>query len=162
GLVRVIDLNPDLEKVRVALSPKGELAFKLDEARKVLTPLSHQHFLVRKATDASSLRALAESDPPGLLEHLFDSFRRPLTGKEIREHLEPVVPGGWTRWWGRVKEHGRLIATGSGARLSYHWSASADDAESTIKGEFDRATLERKIELARRHAGRAPSLDRHL
>ena len=76
GLVRVIDLNPDLEKVRVALSPRGELAFRLDEARKVLTPLSHQHFLVRKATAPAALRSLAESDPPALLEHLFESFRR--------------------------------------------------------------------------------------
>lgn len=163
GAGRVVELNLELEGFKVDFPGHAGLSVGLRAAPKMLEPLPPGHVLRRKTEEPEALAALAESDPPALLRAVLESFERPLTGGEVREAVDGVVPEErWTSWWTAARKHPQVVAHGGGARQTYGWLASEEHAVEAVEGKFDEAEPRVKIALYRKEAGRDPELARRM
>jgi transcription elongation GreA/GreB family factor len=158
GVGRVTEINLALSTLRVEFPGGAKMSFRVAEAEKLLTALEPGHFLLVKAEAPETLQAQAESNPAGLLEHVFRSMRRPLTAPEIKDLLSGIVPESrWATWWKKATASGRLASSG-GKRASYTWSASGADADAALQAAFAASSGRERLDMARRHAGRSKSL----
>jgi transcription elongation factor GreA len=74
----------------------------------------------------------------------------------IKAALDGVLPAtSWTSWWNRARKHPRILTTGSGSRLRYSVSSSAEDAAETLLAELDQADPRQRLAVAKRIAARA-------
>lgn len=158
GAGRVVGLSPQLGVLRLDFEREKNVPVPIHAAGKYLTPLPVGHFLRRRLEEREALLTMAASDPQGLLEHVLESFGIPMTMSEVKAALEGIVEAeNWSAWWNRAKKHPRLLASGSGARVSYRL-ASGGEVEEEVAREFEAAPLERQLELARRHGARGGAL----
>ncbi len=157
GVGRVREINLTLDAIRVLFAPGGGLlSFKPDEAARMLEPLPPGHFLIETLDARDELRALAGSDGPELLRRLFVAVERPLPLSELREMLAAIVdPPQWSSWWTAARRDRRLTVSRSNLCT---WSDSADDADTTLLGQFMAATVRGRLDLARKFAKRSAKL----
>src|SRR5262249_17917883 len=133
----------------------GKMSFRLGEAQKLLTPLEPGHFLLEKAERPEALRKRAETDPAGLLEHLFKSLQKPLTAAELKELLAGIVPDDkWTSWWKKASADTRLASSGT-KRPTYTWVASSQAADEAPRDAFGRTRGRDRLKMARKPASRS-------
>src|SRR5204862_4357209 len=78
-----------------------------------LTPLAPEHFLVRKASDLSSIKKLAAEDPVAVVRSIIESLGGAATAAQIGEWLvgDVLTEPEWKRWWESTKK--LLKATGA-------------------------------------------------
>jgi transcription elongation GreA/GreB family factor len=152
GVGRVVEANLGLESFKVDFERHRGLMVGFKAAAKLLRPLTTDHVLRRKLEGPAGLKAAAPSE---LLRITLRSFDRPLTAGEIREVLAGIVSEGqWTSWWGAARKHPQVLASGSGARQTYTWAESRDDAQESVWRAFERGAPQRKLELLRREGAR--------
>lgn len=160
GAGRVVELNPALDVIRVEFGGI-RVPFSLVSGEKSLMRLPPGHFLRTKLEDPASLQRLAEEDPAESVRRQLESFGRPLTTAEIRENMSGLVDESrWTNFWAAARRHPQLLLSGAGKAAAVSWSASAGDAEESLRREFEEAEPPRKIELARKNAKRSKELAR--
>jgi transcription elongation GreA/GreB family factor len=95
------------------------------------------------------------------VRRLLESFGRPLTVGEVRDHFGGVVDDArWSSFWASARKHPQLLVAGASRGALVSWSASADEAEETVRREFAAAEPHKKLDLARRHAKRSRELAR--
>ncbi len=158
GAGRVIGVSPQLGVLRLDFEREKNVPVPIHAAAKHLSPLPPGHFLRRRLEDREALERQAAEDPPGLLEHVLESFGTPMGVSELKAALEGLVPAdAWTSWWNKAKKHPRLLASGSGTRVAYRLAAGGG-VEDEVAREFAGAALEQQLELARRHGGRGGEL----
>jgi transcription elongation GreA/GreB family factor len=156
GVGRVVDANLGLESFKVDFERIRGVTVGFKAAPKLLRPLAPEHVLRRKLEQPEALRKLA---PPALLHIALQSYDRPLTAGEIREILAGIVSESqWTAWWGAARKHAQVVASGSGARQTYHWADSSGDALESVWKAFERDEPRRKIERLRREGPRDAAL----
>ncbi len=154
GLGRVVETNLALQKVKIKFEKATPLVVRRDEAKKLLTWLPPEHFMMRRLEDPQGVRARAAAEPDAVLRELLTHFRRPLTAGEIRECMTGVVEGPqWSSWWNRAKSHPQVL-TSRERKSAFAWSQSSEAADISVLAEFKAAPFEQKLELARRHAKR--------
>lgn len=154
GLGRVVETNLALQKVKIKFEKATPLVVRRDEAKKLLTWLPNEHFMMRRLEDPEGVKARALAEPDVFLRELLLHFARPLTAGEIRECMTGIVEGGsWSSWWNRAKSHSQVLASRE-RKNAFQWSESTQTADVAILAEFRAATFEKKLELARRHAKR--------
>lgn len=159
GAGRVVEANLELEAFRVDFPGHPDLSVGFRAAPKVLEPLPEGHVLRRKTEAPEALAALAESDPPGLLRLVLESFARPLTGGEVREAVQGVVAEErWTAWWSAARRHPQVVGHGGGARQTYTWLASEGHAVEAVWRRFEKASPRDQVALLRKEADRDPEL----
>lgn len=159
----VTELNLDLGICRLDFEKEKRVAVPLGAAQKFLTPLPPGHLLRAKIDDPETLTASAAKSPAETFARLLQSFGRPMTASEVKDAMIGIVPEAkWTSWWTSARKHPQIVISGSGARASYSWNASSEEAEGTIRKDFDRATTRAKLELARKHSGRSEALADHF
>ena len=162
GAGRVVGLSPQLGVLRLDFEREKNVPVPIHAAAKYLTPLPPGHFLRRRLEERDALQRQAEEDPQALLEHVLESFAQPMGVSELKAALDGVVAtDAWTSWWNKAKKHPRLLASGSGARVTYRLAAGAG-IEDEVEREFDGAALEQQLELARRHGGRTAALSARM
>ena len=155
GAGEIIDVNIELERLRVELAGKGPISVGFGAAAKVLEPLTAQHFLYRKVREPETLSDLAKKDPSGALQSLLESMGKPLTASDIRGAFSGIVaPGSWTSWWSRARSHPQVVTTGKGPRQTYSWAATSGEASDEAIRLFEAADLNEKLEIYRREAKR--------
>ena len=155
GAGEIVDVNIELEKLRLELVGKGPTSVGFGAAAKVLEPLSESHFLYRKVRQPEVLGAQAKEDPSGTLQSLLESVDRPLTAGDIRDALSGIIAeGSWTSWWGRARNHPQVITSGKGPRQTYAWAATSGHASEEAMRLFDAAELSEKLDIYRREAKR--------
>lgn len=158
GPGRVVEANLQLASFRVALADGSVLGVGFAAATKILQPLPPEHVMHRALEDPETLRRLAREDAPELLRLALESYTEPLTAKELREALHPIVPEEeWAGFWNRARKHPQLLVL-TGSRQRYRWAESALDAVASLRERFAAAALEERLDLLRRHGDREPGL----
>lgn len=156
GVGRIVDINVQLEKLKVDFEKHAGLAVGFGAASKVLEPLEPEHFLRRKLEMPEELTALAKSDPSALLLEVLTSQPK-LTATQIKDAVSGLIKDkSWASWWTKARNHPQLVAAGKGARQQYSWAASAAAAGEEIRVQFDKAGLKQKLEIFLREAKRSP------
>ncbi|MBZ0269862.1 hypothetical protein K8I85_17055, partial [bacterium] len=154
GLGKVAEANLGLQKVKVNFEKAAPLVMRADEAKRLLTFLPDDHFMMRRLEDAEGLKKEAKENPGHFVRDLVQRFGRPMSSAEIRECMTGIVEGGsWTSWWNKAKAHPQVLPVKS-PRNSFEWSASAESAERVLVDEFRDASPELRLELARKHVKR--------
>ena len=156
GVGRVVDANLGLESFKVDFERIRGVTVGFKAAPKLLRPLPSEHVLRRKLEEPAVLKALAPSE---LLRAALESYERPLTAGELRDILAGIVSEPqWTAWWAAARKHSQVVASGSGARQTYHWADSSGDALASVWESFARDEPRKKIERLRREGLRDPAL----
>lgn len=162
GLGRVVETNLALQKVKIKFEKATPLVVRRDEARKLLTWLPPEHFMMKRLEDPEDIHRRALAGPEEILRELLTLFPRPLTAAEIRECMTGVVEGSqWSSWWNRAKAHPQVL-TSRERKNAFFWSESSEAADLSILNEFKTATFEKKLELARRHAKRGGAVKEEI
>jgi len=158
GAGRIVEMNPTLDVIRLEIG-STRVPLSLVSAEKNLEPLPRGHFLREKVEDASALHALAEKEPAETVRRLLESFGKPLTVGDLREHLTGIVDEDrWSAFWAAARKHPQVLVAGASKGALVSWSASAGEAEETVRRDFSEADPHRKLELARRHFKRSRPL----
>jgi transcription elongation GreA/GreB family factor len=162
GAGRIAEVNLQLDSFRVALAGGATISVGFAAAKKMLQPLPSHHVLRRKLEEPEALAALKEQRPEELVRLVLASYPEPLTGNEIRQALAGVVGDAeWTAFWNRARKSPHVVAE-AGARQRYHWAETVGAALDTVRGRFDTADLDGRLELLRSHGDRDPELKRDM
>jgi transcription elongation GreA/GreB family factor len=160
GAGRLAEMNPALDVMRLEVGGT-KVPLSLVSAERNLVPLPEGHFLRRKVEDGAALAALADADPAEALHLLLESFGKPLTVQNVKDHFAGVVPEDrWTAFWAAARKNRQVLVSGSSKSATVTWSASADAAEESVKTAFQNAGPDKRMELARKHAKRSKDLAR--
>jgi transcription elongation GreA/GreB family factor len=158
GAGKIVEMNPALDVIRLEVAG-ARVPLSLVSAEKNLEPLPPGHFLRRKVDEPEALAEAAAKEPAETVHHLLESFGRPLTVAEVRDHFSGIVPDDrWTSFWTSARRHPQLLVGGASKSAKVSWSASAGEADETVRREFDAADAHHKLELARKHAKRSREL----
>jgi len=113
GFGRVADWNLLLNQIVIDFAGKKSHAMQVQYAAENLTPLAPEHFLVRKASDLSSIKKLAAEDPVAVVRSIIESLGGAATAAQIGEWLvgDVLTEPEWKRWWESTKK--LLKATGA-------------------------------------------------
>ncbi len=156
GVGRVVEVNVELEKLKVDFENHPGLSIGFGAASKVLEPLERDHFLRRKIEKPDELRSLAESDPPDLLRLMLSS-QPGQTATEIKASVSGLISDkSWTSWWSRARAHPQLVSSGKGTRQAYSWAESTAAAGEEVRAQFQKAALGQKLEILQRESKRNP------
>jgi transcription elongation GreA/GreB family factor len=155
----VTELNPELGIARLDFEKEKRVSVPLGAAAKYLIPLQQGHVLREKFADQAKVRQEAVSSPPQFCARILQSFSRPMMMGEIRDAVIGIVPDEkWASWWTSARKNPQILVSGTGAKATYSWNASAGDAEKTIRRDFERADVKTQLDLARKHSSRSKEL----
>lgn len=158
GVGRVVDVNVELQKLKIEFTGGKTLMVGFRAAAKSLTRIDPDHVLYQKLERPDELRRLAREEPEELLRRVLTSFDRPMSATEIRQTLADIVPSdAWSSWWNGVRRHPQLLHQGKG-RSVYSWAESAADAEETLWSSFEHAAPGARVEMLRRQGSASPDL----
>ena len=159
----VTELNPELGICRLDFEKEKRVSVPLGAAGKFLTPIPPEHVLREKFTNGEKVRAEAKASPSEFFARLLQSFGRPMTMPEVRDAVIGVVPEEkWSSWWTAARKNPQIVVSGTGAKATYAWNASAAGADESIRRDFDRADVKTKLDLARKHSSRSRELADHF
>lgn len=159
----VVEMNPELGVCRLDFEKEKRVSMPLGAAQKFLSPLREGHFLRGRFEDPEGFAKHVKADPPGSLEQLLKSFGRAMTASEVKEAMLGVFPESrWSSWWSAARKSPRVVAHGSGSKATYTWTETTAAADDSILRRFDRATVVRKLDLAKKHSSRSQELADHF
>jgi len=106
GFGRVTEWNLLLNQILIDFAGKKSHPMQVQYAAENLTPLSPEHFLVRKANDLVSIKKLATEDPVAVVRNIVESFSGQATAAQISEWLigDVFTEAEWKRWWESTKK----------------------------------------------------------
>jgi transcription elongation factor GreA len=154
GLGKVVETNLALQKIKLRFEKSAPLVVRRDEARKVLTWIPRDHFMIRRLTDPDGVRREARAEPGEMLRRLLERFGRPLTAAEIKECMTGVIEGAsWSAWWAKARAHPQVLPSKE-RKGGFTWTGTSEEAATRIMEEFSSASLEKRVELARKFGKR--------
>ena len=155
----VVELNPELGIARLDFEREKRVSVPLGAAGKFLVPIGPDHVLREKFTNPDKIKTEATKSPSTFFARILQSFGRPMTMPEVRDAVIGIVPEEkWSSWWTSARKNPQIVVSGTGAKATYSWSASAGEADKTIRREFERADARGKLDLARKHSVRSKEL----
>lgn len=155
GVGRVTDLNLELENIRVEIPGGRPVSVPFGAVPRYLRRLEPGDFRHRKVVDPDGLRRFVGEDPGASLVELLKSLDEPADASAIKAVLDGLLPADqWTAWWSRARKHPRLLSSGTGSRLRYRVSDSAESATDVLLEELRSATPRERLLVARRLAPR--------
>jgi transcription elongation GreA/GreB family factor len=101
GFGRVREWNLLLNQIVIDFATKKGHPMQAQYASENLTPLSQEHFLVRKATGIGSIKNQAREDPVALVQNILESLDGKASAQQIGEWLigDVFTEAEWKRWW---------------------------------------------------------------
>jgi transcription elongation factor GreA len=155
GVGRVVDLNLQLENIKVDLGGTRPVSIPFGAARRHLRPLPEGDFRRRKVEAPQALAEFVESQPGDALTEVLESLGEPSDVGAIKAAIEGLVPPEkWNSWWAKAKKNPRVLSSGSGSRLRYAVSHSAEGADEALLDELRTAAPSERPAIARRLAER--------
>lgn len=155
GYGRVVDLNLELENVRVDLGGGKPISVPFGAVSRYLRLLPEGSFLWRKVREPELLAELVAAEPGEALAQLLESLGEPADVPAIKAALDGLLPGDqWTSWWGRARKHPRIVTSGAGTRVRYSVTASARGALEVLLDELESAAPRERLTVAKRLAAR--------
>jgi len=158
GVGRVTDLNLQLENIKVDINGKRPISVPFGAAHRYLRPLPEGDFRRRKVEDPEALAAFVVDQPGEALVQILESLSGPSDVGAIKAALDGVLPANrWTSWWNGARKHPRVLSSGSGSRLRYEVSRSAQAAGESLLDELKMAQPSNRPVIAKRLAERGPA-----
>ena len=155
GVGRVVDLNLQLENIKVDLGGSRPVSIPFGAVRRHLRPLPEGDFRRRKVEIPEELAAFVENEPGAALAEVLESLDEPSGVSAIKAALEGLLPTAkWNSWWTKAKKNPRILSSGSGSRLRYTVSHSAEGADEALLEELRTAPPSGRLAIARRLADR--------
>ena len=155
GVGRVVDLNLRLDNIKVDLGGSRPVSIPFGAARRHLRPLAEGDFRRRKVEDPGALAELVENEPGEALAEVLESLGKPSDVGAIKAALDGLLaPAKWTSWWTKARRNPRVLSSGSGSRLRYTVSHSAESADEALLAELRAASPPDRPAIARRLADR--------
>jgi transcription elongation GreA/GreB family factor len=155
GVGRVVDLNLQLENIKVDLGGSRPVSIPFGAARRHLRPLPEGDFRRRKVEAPEALAIFVEEDPGAAVAEVLESLGKPSDVGTIKAALDGLLPPArWTSWWSKAKKNPRVLSSGSGSRLRYAVSHSAESADEALLSELRGASPTNRLVIARRLADR--------
>jgi transcription elongation factor GreA len=155
GVGRVVDLNLQLENIKVDLGGSRPVSIPFGAARRHLRPLPEGDFRRRKVEAPQSLADFVEQQPGDALAEILESLGEPSDVVAIKAAIEGLLPPAkWNSWWAKAKKNPRVLSSGSGSRLRYTISHSAESADEALLDELRAAAPSDRPAIARRLAER--------
>ena len=159
GVGTVKDVNLALQKLKVDFEKAKGLSVGFRAAGSMLELVPEGHFLRRKVEEPEVLKAL---EPSELLRTVMESYKRPLSGSEVREAVAGLVETKkWASWWTKARKHPQVIAEG-GKKQTYRWAESSEDAEESLWEAFEKAKHKQQLDLLRRAANQDEGLRKRM
>ena len=155
GVGRVVELNLELENVKVDLGRPRPVSVPFGAVERYLRVLPEGSFLRRKVEAPGELAAFVASSPGEALVLLLEGHGEPASVAAIKADLEGLLPPAkWTSWWSAARKHPRVVGEGTGSRLRYHATGSEEDAVAAELERLRAAPPKERLALARRLAQR--------
>jgi transcription elongation factor GreA len=155
GVGRVVELNLELDNIKVDLGGRKPVSVPFGAVEKFLRPLAPGDFRRRMVESPDELAQFARDDPGGALADLLTSLGGENDVASIKAALDGVLdPSSWNGWWAKARKHPRVLTSGTGSRLRYSVSESAEEAADTLLEELERAELRDRLSIAKRIAAR--------
>jgi len=159
----VTELNPDLGVCRLDFHKFRRVSVPLGAAPKYLEPVGEGHVLRGQFTDPEGFAKRVLKEPAEILGELLRSFGRPLVVSEVKDAMSGIVPESrWSSWWSNARKNPQVVVKGTGAKATYNWNDSTEEADEAIKESFEAASHATKVDLARKHSGRNQELADYL
>ena len=101
GFGRVREWNLLLNQIVIDFATKKFHPMQAQYAAENLMPLAPEHFLVRKATDITTIKNLAKENPVALTQNILESLEGKASAQQIGEWLigDVFTEAEWKRWW---------------------------------------------------------------
>jgi transcription elongation factor GreA len=155
GVGRVVDLNLQLENIKVDLGGSRPVSIPFGAARRHLQPLPDGDFRRRKVEAPEPLAEFVENEPGEALAEVLESLGEASDVGAIKAALDGLLPPArWTSWWTKARKNPRVLSSGSGSRLRYTVSHSAESADEALLDELRAASPSDRPAVARRLADR--------
>jgi transcription elongation factor GreA len=155
GVGRVVDVNLELENIKVDVGGRRPVSVPFGAVSRYLRRLPEGNFLRRKVEEPEVLAEQLLEDPGEALVELLDGVGKPADVATIRAALNGLLPvEKWNTWWTKARKHPRVLTTGSGSRLRYEVSHSAESATGALITELEKAEPRERLTVARRLAAR--------
>ena len=105
GFGKITTVDTLLAKITIDFQSKPNHVMDLGFAAKILSPLSADHILARKASDLSGLKRMGALDHLQLIKLVLTSYGGQATLAQIQEALVPdVIDEDWKKWWADAKK----------------------------------------------------------
>jgi transcription elongation factor GreA len=155
GVGRVIELNLTLDNIKVDLGGRRPVSVPFGAVARYLRPLPEGDFRRRKVENPDELTSFVQDDPGEALVELIESLGDDVSVSSIKAGLEGVFSTkGWTSWWSKARKHPRILTSGTGSRLRYSVSGSAEDATDVLLTELKEADPRQRLIIAKRLTAR--------
>jgi transcription elongation factor GreA len=155
GVGRVSELNLELANIKVDIGGDRPVSVPFGAVRRFLRVLPKGSFLWRKVVEPEALEEFVQRKPGEALVQVLESIERPAQVAAIKAALDGVLPyGRWTSWWGKARKHPRIVTSGSGSKLRYDVTASAEDAAQSLLDEARSKPPSQRLPVIKRAAER--------
>ncbi len=155
GVGRVVELNLELENVKVDLGGSRPVSVPFGAVARFLQRLADGDFRRRKVESPEELQRLVDEQPGEALAQLLSSLGEPSDVASIKTALGDLVgPAAWSSWWTKARKDPRIVTSGSGSRLRYAVSADSAAAADELLGQLRHAAPRDRLPVARRLAER--------
>jgi len=105
GFGKITTVDTLMAKITIDFQSKPGHSMDLGFAAKVLSPLSSNHILARKATDMAGLKRMGALRHLELITLVLESYGGEATVAQIQESLVPdVIEEDWKKWWADAKK----------------------------------------------------------
>ncbi|MEC7883549.1 MAG: GreA/GreB family elongation factor [Verrucomicrobiota bacterium] len=105
GFGKITRVDTLLAKITIDFQSKPNHVMDLGFAAKILSPLSANHILARKASDLSGLKRMGALDHLQLIKLVLTSYGGQATLAQIQEALVPdIIDEDWKKWWADAKK----------------------------------------------------------
>jgi transcription elongation GreA/GreB family factor len=101
GFGQVREWNLLLNQIVIDFASKKSHPMQAQYAAENLTPLSREHFLVRKATELESIKSQARDNPVALVQNVLESLDGKASVQQIGDWLigDVFTEAEWKHWW---------------------------------------------------------------
>ncbi len=150
GVGRVTEINLKLGNLKVDIGGQRPVSIPFGAVTRYVRVLTEGSFLRLKVEDPESLTASVKNNPGESLAHILEGMDDPVEVASIKSALDGVLPtSGWTSWWTKARKNPRVLSSGTGSRLRYHVTDSAEDAAESLLADLKSAGPRERLKAAR-------------
>jgi transcription elongation factor GreA len=162
GLGEVVEVNPRKKEVVINFEKKERHFLTFDVAKGLLQPVPEDHFFYKKYKLPQEIRAMAESDPAGLVRFLLRSVNQPLSPAQIKSYLVGTVSEGeagkiWEKAKKKIETDANIRIAGR-AQKTYHYVEAGFDRAAEALTAFKRADPRERFRLAEEYSRKKPEV----
>ncbi len=150
GVGRVTEINLKLENLKVDVGGQRPVSVPFGAVTRYVRVLPEGSFLRLKVEDPETLATSVANNPGSSLVHILEGMDDPADVASIKNALDGLLPSsGWTSWWTKARKNPRVLSSGTGSRLRYHVTGSAEDAAEALLADLKSAGPRERLKAAR-------------